>query len=195
MAENSSDDDRALEPTQQRLDKARQEGQFPQSRDLTTLLVLAAAGIAILGIGNHLMGQWTELVRQGLMFDDPDTLFDHLQAWFKGPLLSMVWELIGLLVVIWLISVLSPLVLVRFQPVFAFKLNFARLDPLAGMGRMLSLQTLSELVKNLFKVTLVYGIGMLYLLSLFSGLNLLATQDLQQALGVTGRIVRDGFVY
>ena len=49
--------------------------------------------------------------------------------------------------------------------------------------------------KNLFKVTLVYGIGMMYVLSLFGGLNLLATQDLQQALGVTGRIVRDGFVY
>jgi flagellar biosynthetic protein FlhB len=195
VAENTSDEDRALEPTQQRLDKARKEGQFPQSRDLTTLLVLAAAGIALLGVGHHLLGQWTEVVRQGLMFDDPDTLFDHLRAWLQGPLLSMVMQLIGLLVVIWLISVLGPLALVRFQPVFAFKLNFARLDPLAGLGRMVSLQTLSELVKNLFKVMLVYGIGMLYVLSLFGGLNLLATQDLQQALGVTGGIVRDGFMY
>jgi flagellar biosynthetic protein FlhB len=195
LAENTSDEDRALEPTQQRLEKARREGQFPQSRDLTTLLVLLVAGIALLGVGSHVLGQWTEVVRQGLVFDDPDSLFDHLSAWLQGPLLSMVVELMGLLVVIWLISVLGPLALVRFQPVLAFKLNFARLDPLAGLGRMLSLQTLSELVKNLFKVILVYGIGLIYLLSLFSGLNLLATQDLQQALGVTGGIVRDGFVY
>ena len=195
VAENTSDEDRSLEPTQQRLDKARREGQFPQSRDLTTLLVLLVAGMTLLGLGSHLLGQWTNVVRQGLIFDDPEALFDHLRAWMQGPLLSMVLELNGLLIVIWLISVLSPLALVRFQPVFAFKLNFARLDPLEGMGRMLSLQTLSELLKNLFKVTLVYGIGMLYLLSLFSGLNLLATQDLQQALGVTGDIVRDGFVF
>lgn len=195
VAEHNTDEDRELEPTQQRLEKARQEGQFPQSRDLTTLLVLVTAGVALLGVGQYVVAQWVEVVRLGLIFEDPDTLLDHLNAWLQGPLLSMLLQLFGLLLVIWLISVLGPLALVRFQPVFAFRLNFARLDPLAGLGRLLSLQTLSELAKNIVKVLLVYGVGVAYLLSLFSGLYLLATQDLQQALGVTGRIIRDGFAY
>lgn len=195
MAEDTSDEDRVLEPTQQRLDKARREGQFPQSRELTTLLVLLVVTVGIVGFGQQVLGLWVELVRQGLTLGEPDALFDHLAQWALGPLLQMVLQLLGFFVLVWLLSVLGPLALVRLQPVLAFRLNFERLDPIAGLGRMFSLQTLMELAKNILKVMLVYGIGVAYLLSLFGGLGFLAMRDLQQALGFTGEILRKGVLY
>jgi flagellar biosynthetic protein FlhB len=190
-----SDEDRALEPTQQRLEKARKEGQFPQSRDLTTLLVMLALGAVLLGLGSRIMDSWVDVVRQGLQFGSPDNWMDHVTEWALGPLLAMVLHLLILMLLVWLISLLSPLALVKFQPVFAFRFNFSRLDPLAGLGRMVSWQTLSELLKNCLKVLLIYGIGIVYLLSLFGGLHVLAEQDMKQALNQTVHILRDGFVY
>lgn len=190
-----SDEDRALEPTQQRLEKARKEGQFPQSRDLTTLLVLLALGVIVLSQGSQMMASWVDVVRQGLQFGSPDAWVDHLTEWFQGPLLNMLLQLLVLLLLVWLISLLSPLALVKIQPVFALNFNASRLDPLAGLGRMLSWQTLSELLKNCIKVILIYGIGIAYLMSLFGGLHGLAEQDMKQALFQTVHILRDGFVY
>ena len=195
MAEDTSNEDRVLEPTQQRLDKARREGQFPQSRELTTLLVLLLVTVGVVGFGHHVLGSWVDMVRQGLSLGEPDALFDHLSRWAQGPLLRVLVELFGFFVLVWLLSVLGPLALVRLQPVLAFRVNFERLDPVAGLGRMLSLQTLVELSKNIVKVVLVYGIGVLYLLSLFGGLGFLAMRDLQQALGFTGEILRRGLLY
>lgn len=196
MADPShSDEERALEATERRLEKAREEGQFPQSRDLTTLLVLTVLGGFVLTLGSALWVNWIELVRQGLRFPPADQWQDHLMAWSTGPLLGMILTLLGLLLPVWLISVLAPLALVRFRPVFAWQFNMSRLDPLAGLGRMFSLQTLTDLLKNLMKVILIYGIGILYLLSLFGGLHLLAGEDLKQALIHAMTIVRDGFIF
>ncbi len=196
MADPSqSDEERALEATERRLEKAREEGQYPQSRDLTTLLVLTVLAGFVLTLGSSLWKHWIELVRQGLQFPVIDQWQDHLIAWSTGPLLGMFLTLLGLLLPLWLISTLAPLALVRFRPVFAWQFNMSRLDPLAGLGRMFSMQTLTDLLKNLMKVILIYGIGILYLLSLFSGLHLLAGEDLKQALVHAVTIVRDGFIY
>jgi flagellar biosynthetic protein FlhB len=192
---SQSDEERALEATERRLEKAREEGQYPQSRDLTTLLVLTVLAGFVLTLGSSLWKHWIELVRQGLQFPAIDQWQDHLIAWSTGPLLGMFLTLLGLLLPIWLISTLAPLALVRFRPVFAWQFNMSRLDPLAGLGRMFSLQTLADLLKNLMKVILIYGIGILYLLSLFSGLHLLAGEDLKQALLHAVTIVRDGFIF
>ena len=192
---SSNDEERALEPSEQRIRKAREEGQYPQSRDLTTLLVLMALAAFTVTLGPALFSQWVEVMRVGLIFGPVEAWTDHLASWAAGPLWHMVLQLIALMLPVWLISIFAPLALVRFQPVFAFRFNASRMDPLAGLGRMLSMQTLTELVKNLLKVIVIYGIGIAYLLSLFSGLSVLASQDLQQALAHTVTILQRGFLF
>lgn len=192
---SNNDEERALEPTEQRLRKAREEGQYPQSRDLTTLLVLMALAVFTFTLGAKLFAHWIEVVRSGLIFGPVDAWVDHLSAWAAGPLWIMVLQLFALLVPVWLISVLAPLALVRFQPVFAFRFNLSRMDPLAGLGRMVSMQTVTELLKNLLKVIVIYGIGIAYLLSLFSGLSVLAEHDIKQALSQTVSILHNGFLF
>ncbi|MEY4675738.1 MAG: hypothetical protein RLZZ470_245 [Pseudomonadota bacterium] len=192
---SDNDEERALEPTEQRIRKAREEGQYPQSRDLTTLLVLMALAVFTATLGPTLFAQWVEVVRAGLVFGSVEAWSDHLSAWAAGPLWLMILQLVGLMLPVWLISVFAPLALVRFQAVFAFQFNVSRMDPLAGLGRMVSMQTLTELLKNLLKVIVIYGIGIAYLLSLFSGLSVLASQDIKQALAQTVSILQTGFLF
>ena len=58
MAEESDDDDKTEDPTPQRLEKAREEGQIPRSRELTSLLMLLV-GVCVLwrGVSRPSIGQ------------------------------------------------------------------------------------------------------------------------------------------
>ena len=95
MAESSdTSEERQLDPTERRLERAREEGQFAQSRDLTTLIVLVLFTAFLLSAGGALMNGLVALVKAGLTFDNSQDWQDHLQAWASGPLTqSFLWVL------------------------------------------------------------------------------------------------------
>ena len=183
MAESSdSSEERQLDPTERRLERAREEGQFAQSRDLTTFLVLVLFAGCLLGLGGSLMKGLISLVQQGLTFGSGQDWQDHLTEWASGPLMSTMFWVLAIVIPLWLVSALAPLAMVRFQPVWAFKLNPDRLDPFAGLGRMFSTQTLAEVFKNILKVIIVFGVGVFYVIGLVGQISVLSRQDLNQAL-------------
>ncbi|MFM8676482.1 MAG: EscU/YscU/HrcU family type III secretion system export apparatus switch protein, partial [Burkholderiaceae bacterium] len=57
MAEEEFQEDKTLDPTERRLQKAREEGQFAQSRDLTTLVLLAVFMLFTFSAGPVLVRQ------------------------------------------------------------------------------------------------------------------------------------------
>lgn len=195
MSDSENDnEDRQLEPTERRLQKAREEGEFPQSRDLTTLTLLAVFGAFLALFGHHLLEQMVILVQEGLRFGHPDGWPDKVMSWTLGPfLLCTVW-IVALLLPVWILSMLTPLAMVRLQPVLAFKFNWERLDPITGLGRLLSLKTLFELFKNILKTGLILGVGVVYLLSLQNQLGGLIHQDLQLALSQSLGIIQTGYL-
>ncbi len=69
MAESAdTGEEKELDPTERRLERAREEGQFAQSRDLTTLIVLVLVSAFLLSAGGALMGGLVALVKAGLTF-------------------------------------------------------------------------------------------------------------------------------
>ena len=68
MAEGN-DQEKTEAPSQQRLDKAREEGQVPQSRELATFVVLMTGGAALWWMANDLGQTLSGIVRGGLQFD------------------------------------------------------------------------------------------------------------------------------
>jgi flagellar biosynthetic protein FlhB len=183
LAESSdNDDEKQLDPTERRLERAREEGQFAQSRDLTTLIVLVLFSAFLLSAGGSLMNGLVALVKAGLTFESSQDWQDHLLAWASGPLMQSFLWVLAIIIPLWFVTSLAPLALVKFRPVWAFKLNPGRLDPIAGFGRMFSTQTLTEVLKNILKVIVIFGVGVLYVISLFSSLSVLAHQDMKQAL-------------
>jgi flagellar biosynthetic protein FlhB len=195
LAESAdTSEERELEPTERRLERARDEGQFAQSRDLTTLIVLVLFTAFLLSAGGALMSGLVALVKAGLTFDSSQDWQDHLFVWAAGPLMKSFLWVLAIIVPLWFVTSLAPLAMVKFRPVWAFKMNPDRLDPVAGFGRIFSTQTLTEVLKNILKVIVIFGVGVTYVVSLFSSLSVLAHQDFKQALFNSVGLIETGLL-
>ncbi len=192
MAEEQSQEDKSLEPTARRLEKAREEGQFATSRDLTTLVLLSVAFLFIFTSGPLIVQQMVGMMREGLSFSDADRWTDGLAQWLAGSFLGLLGLLAALIIPLLLVSVFAPLSLSGFRPVFAFKFNWSRLDPIKGMGRLISLSTTAELVKTILKAFLILGVGMTYLIALLGNVSTLIHQDFSVAVVNTSQLVFNG---
>ena len=121
LAESSdTSEEKQLDPTERRLERAREEGQFAQSRDLTTFLVLLLFAAFFVGVGGSLMKGLVELVKQGLSFGASDDWQNHLTDWASGPLVGATMWVLAIVLPLWVVSALAPLAMVKFQPVWAF---------------------------------------------------------------------------
>ena len=192
--ENEKQEERTLEPSERRLEKAREEGQLPQSRDLTTFAMIAVLPIAVISFGPMFLDQMVLLVKQALTFGTPDQLPDQMRRWGLGTFLSFGLVFLMLVLPLWVVSVLSPLTLVSFKPYFVFKFNVSRLDPIAGIGRIFSVNTLVELLKNILKASLLLGIGLTYLVGLWGSFSLIVNQDLDTAFAQSYQLITYGFL-
>lgn len=160
MAEDS-DLERTEEPTGRRLEKAREEGQIPQSRELGSFLVLLASATAFWVLGSWLAQRSMLIMRKGLSVD-PKVVHEPSLALVRFADLGMdaLLAFSPFLAVVLLASVLPPLFLNSW--VFAFKSlmpKFSRLDPIAGLGRVVSWNGLMELAKAIAKSLLVGGVA------------------------------------
>lgn len=192
--ENDKQEERTLEPSERRLEKAREEGQLPQSRDLTTFALIAVLPIVVIAFGPLFMDQTVNLVKDGLTFGAPDQLFDHITKWGLGSFLWFSVVILFLVLPLWVVSVFSPLTLVSFKPYFVFKFNTSRLDPVAGIGRIFSVNTLVELLKNILKASLLLGIGLTYLVGLWGSFSLIVNQDINTAFAQSYKLMSYGFL-
>ena len=195
MAETGDNaQERELEPSERRILRAREQGQLPQSRDIATFALLAVFIIFIIAAGPLLLQQLVVMTKSSFEFSKPIQLFDHIKEWMGGSFI-VVLTLLGLIFLpIWLVAVLAPLSLVNFRAYFAPKFDLGRLDVMTGLGRMVSLNSLIELVKNILKTVLVLGIGMAYLSGLFVYIRSIVSQDFDAALLHTSYFILNGFL-
>jgi flagellar biosynthetic protein FlhB len=186
--------ERELEPTERRILRAREQGQLPQSRDLATFAALLITIIFLVAVGPLLVKQMVLMTQAIFQFSEPAKLMDHMQEWLGGSLLVVLLILALIFIPLWIVGVLAPLSLVNFQAYFAPQFNMGRLDIIAGLGRIFSLNALSELLKNLIKTTLMLAVGMSYLVGLFSYIRTLVNQGFDAALVQTSSFILDGFM-
>jgi len=195
LAESSdTSEEKQLDPTERRLERAREEGQFAQSRDLTTFLILVLFAGCLIGLGGSLMKGLVLLVQQGLTFGNSQDWQEHLAEWASGPLVNTLMWVLAIVIPLWLASAIAPLAMVKFQPVWAFKLNLGRLDPIEGLGRLVSTQTLTEVFKNILKVIIVFGVAVIYIVGLVGQISVLSRQDVNQALSNSLDLIKTGLL-
>jgi len=160
MAEDS-ELERTEQPSQRRLDQAREEGQVARSRELSTFAVLWAGGAGLWVMGSTLSAQLTKLLRDGLTLDTrlafhSDLLLPRLYTLSMETLVAFLPFLLLLLAT----AALSPLLLNGWM--FSMKPlqpDFSKLNPASGIGRMFSTHGLVELAKAIGKSLIVGGVG------------------------------------
>lgn len=160
MAEES-DLEKTEDPTPRRLEQAREEGQVPQSRELSTFLVMMTGVVVMWVTGQWIAGRVVTLVKSGLSFDagaamDSTRMVLMLQEILTQALLTVA----PLFFVLMIAAVGAPILMggLVFAPK-ALGFKFERMNPLKGLERMFSVHGLAELVKALLKALLVGGIG------------------------------------
>lgn len=160
MAEDS-DQEKTEQPTGRRLSQAREEGQVPHSRELGSFLVLMVAAAAFWLLGGWLAERAMQIMRKGLTMDpvflkEPQLALVRLSDLGFDALLSFSPLVLAMIVA----SLIPPFLLNAW--VFAPKAlmpSLGRMDPLAGIGRMFSWNSLMELLKAMLKALLIGGVA------------------------------------
>ena len=156
MAEESGQE-RTEAPSPQRLEKAREDGQVLQSRELATFVVLMTGGTAMWMMASGLGQTLSNIVRGGLQFNPGIARDDALvMAQLSNQFFEAALALAPFLALMVIATLASPLLLRGW--LFSTKAlapKFERLNPLTGIKRVFSSQGLVELVKSLAKVGLL----------------------------------------
>ena len=136
-AEAEQGGERTEEPSQKRLQDARERGQVPRSRELSNFATMIGGSAMLVATGSSLATHLSQMVRHGLVIDpqdlrDTDSMLSALGESCMSALtvlLPVFGALIGLVL-------LASVVLGgwNFSPQ-AMAPDFTRLSPLAEIGR------------------------------------------------------------
>ncbi|RJX31033.1 MAG: flagellar type III secretion system protein FlhB [Oxalobacter sp.] len=156
MAEES-DLEKTESASPRRIEKAREEGNVPRSRELATCTLLLAAGIAFWVLGSDVMRELTHMLTTSMSFDrahafDSELLLVRCATYMTDVLIAL--SPFALVLIITALG--SPLLIGGwlFSPK-AFQPNFGKLNPLKGISNIFSIRSIVELVKAIAKALLI----------------------------------------
>jgi flagellar biosynthetic protein FlhB len=161
MAEEAeSGGERTEEPSQRRLDQAREQGQIPRSRELTNFATMIGGSVTLVAISGSLVGRVSLILRNSLSFDPHRLEETGSMTGFMGE--AILSGLIGILPIFGALICLVLLASVvlggwNFSPV-AMVPDFTRMSPLSGIKRVFGLHGVTELGKALLKCLVVAGV-------------------------------------
>jgi len=182
MAEENDSQEKTEDPSQRKLDKAREEGHVLSSKEMFVFTGMLA-GLAIISMvpifGGRILQTWASL----FVFDHPEILDG---AWLSRMEL-VFWNFLMLMAII-----AVPIVLVVLMTQLAVGgINFSakalsfkgsRINPVSGLGRIFSVKGLVELGKSLLKVGLLFGIATVVIYQFIPRVIPLTQSTMNQAL-------------
>jgi flagellar biosynthetic protein FlhB len=195
MAEDSDLEKTEL-PSQRRLDQAREKGQVARSRELSTFSILLAGGATLWFMGASVTQHMMESLRNGLTIDralafDTRLLIPHLYDLAVNALFTFS----PLLLVVMLAAAFSPLLLNGWLfSIEAMQPKFSKLNPISGIARMFSMQSLVELSKAIGKSILVGGIAAWVIWHNKDSVLALGTQSVDAAIPQMGHLIIASFM-
>ncbi|MCG8534393.1 MAG: flagellar biosynthesis protein FlhB [Pseudomonadales bacterium] len=165
MAESEDGQERSEEPTAKKLQDAKNKGQVARSKELggVAVMIFGAAGLIISGnilfnTAENVFDLNYKVTREDLL--SPDVMVHNLLSSAQTAFLSLTPFYLALLFAALFIS---PMVGGFNFSVKALQPKLSKLNPLKGLKRMFSMQSLMEVVKAIAKFMLVATVGILLL--------------------------------
>lgn len=186
--------DRTLPATPRRITKAKTEGQVARSRDLGHLLPLLLGVAALAVLAPRLTAWATQWMMDGLRFDaravaEPLTMSQRLGT--NGTRLLMAVVPLGLLVTV--AAVTAALASGGWNFTWkALQPKLSKINPLSGLGRMLSKAQIGDALKAVFLALVLGTVGALYLRAQIVHLPEALAMPLPAALAHTAQAVLVG---
>ena len=190
MAEES-DAEKTEPASERRLEQAREEGDVPRSREISTFTVLMAAGASIWFWGGRIVAELNRALVSGLSLTreqvfDPDVLFNRILS----DVVQVMLVCLPVGAVLMLVALASPLLIGGWlMSAKALMPNFGRMNPMRGIGNMFSKNALVELIKALVKSLIVSVVAYLVVMHYKEQVLALALEPLQSGINHIGNLL------
>ena len=180
---DDSDLDKSEHPTESKLKKAKEKGEIPRSRELTSLIILLVGILLFWLMGANFVANLKTIIQQAMSVsyrtdDDKQIIFNFINLLTAG-----FWAIVPIFLGLVIIAIIAPLaiggLLFSLQ---SLKPNFQKLNPISGFKRLFGVRILSELFKGVLKVSLIFFTAALFLIHQFPNMLSLPTMHLNNAL-------------
>ncbi|WP_114418746.1 flagellar biosynthesis protein FlhB [Marinospirillum perlucidum] len=182
--ENQDGQEKTEEPTSKRKEEAKKDGEVARSKELSTALLLLAAGGALLVFGAWMGNKAMELFAYNFKLSREDVMTQ--EAMFKH-INESVWQaiqsILPFLIVLFLIGAISQIMVGGWNMTAkALAPKFSKLEPIAGIKRIFSKNSLMEFVKSVAKVALVAATSYVIIYGLSEEFAVLGAMALKPAI-------------
>ena len=179
MAESDSGE-KTEEPTAKKLSEARKKGQIARSKDLGTMFVLVGTAVALMLMGDMLVGRMIQMMKRLFSLSRQEVLDVHA---LYNVVMSSVYQILLPLGWVFAIIMLAAFVGNTLLGGMSFSVQAmapkaSKLSPIAGFKRMFGIQALVELIKSLLKFFVVFFVAYLLLASLFDQILFLSIENI-----------------
>lgn len=185
------------EPTQKKLDDARKEGQVAKSKDISMgiglLVMFVLLKIAVSYLGNNFMNLFSQIYNRipemasYMAGDSPVWDFFTL---FRYVLIRMSLMMVPFLLIAVAVGVVVEIVQVKWKPTTKpLKPKFDKMNPINGFKKIISVQSLVELLKAILKIVLIFWVVYSTLNKQWGMIFGLYDMPIEQAIGLIGETV------
>ena len=195
MAEES-DLEKTEDATPKRLEKAREEGDVPRSRELAAVSVLFTTGLSLLMMNQHLDQAIRASFSNGLKLDRA-TAFDPMILLMKvvQNLSDLLLAFAPLALILVIVSIAAPVLVGGW--VFSNKVfvpQFSRMNPIKGITNMFSKNSLVELIKSVAKAALVGTVAYLVIIGDMEPIMAMSSMTLEDSISEVNHLMLYGFI-
>lgn len=195
MSEDS-DLEKTEAPSERRLEQAREKGQVPHSKELGTFLVLITAAAILWMMGEWFARRFISVISKALTPDlktltEPAMLVPRLVEIASEGFLVFAPFVAAMFVVALLPSFLLNAWFFSTQSLMP---DLKRINPLSGLSRMFSWQSLMELTKAILKALLVGGVAVFLINKQLGELFALLSMSLNTAMAAMAELLAFTFL-
>src|SRR5258707_229577 len=157
MADENDASEKTEDPTQKRLDDAHERGDVVKSQEVNTWFIISAATLILMSFSGA-MGSGLLATMRGLVANSYAIRVEG--GGFVGMVSKMGFEVIGAVAMPMLVLFVAAAAgnLVQHRLVWSSESlapKFSKISPLAGLGRLFSMQAVANFIKGLLKLTLI----------------------------------------
>jgi len=165
MSSEDTSQEKTEEATQKRVDESREKGQISRSKELSTMFILMASAAVFLFMGKELAASLQNLMKNNFIIDR-ENIYDDYYV-FNAVVDSgreVLLDFSPLLGLLFIVAFFAPMMVGGwlFSPQ-AISFKWDKLNPISGIKRLFSVNSLMELLKALAKFVLIVGTAVLLL--------------------------------
>lgn len=153
----SDGQEKTEQPTGKRIDDARKRGQVPRSREAGTLFVLLSGVLSLWAMSSYLGGGMVQVMTQSFSLTrDQVFTVDEMARLFVNDIIEVTIPLLAICIIVFICAFVGNIFLGGMNmSAEAVMPKLTKLDPLNGLRRMISFNSLIELIKSIAKVVCI----------------------------------------